>query len=90
MAHHQRWGRLKPIHRTCFIFYPLAHTAPPTQADPHVQSLIGTTSQHQDCTHLHNYAQPLSSLVPFYLVPHVFCRPQYTQESTRQPEDHIH
>jgi hypothetical protein len=86
--------RLKPIHRTCFIFYPLAYTAPPTQADPHVQRLIGTTtSQHQDariCTIMRNHSRVSFVSVSSHMCFVDFRSQEYTQESTRQPEDHIH
>jgi hypothetical protein len=83
--------RLKPIHRTCFIFYPLAYTALPTHADPHVQRLIGTTtSQHQDariCTIMSDHSSFVLSVLSHMCF--VDLRSQeYTQESTRQPEDH--
>jgi hypothetical protein len=108
MTHCQRRGRLPATQthpldlfylfcHTDYVSYntnnPLAHRAPPMQANPHVQRLISTTTlQNQDariCTIMRDHSRV--SFVSVSSLCFVDLRSQeYTQESTHQPEARIH
>jgi hypothetical protein len=95
IAHRQRWGRL-PTTQThpSDLFYILstslhgsANAGRPSCSKTHWHHHLAASG----CTHLHNYARPLSFISVSSHMCFVDLRSQeYTREPTRQPEDHVH